>query len=1102
MKTITSSARFFLLAILLKGSGLLVTAAIPGPVSQAWAVRIDGPTNTYLQVSGMSVGPSGDVFLAGSVRRADYIHDVFVTRRSATGALVWQKVYEPAEGPSGNEQALGVVARGTNVYVTGAITTEIGTQDFLTLKYRDTGELEWAARWDGPGHSSDLATAVAVDAQGNVLVLGGSTGTNSSLDVVVLKYGPTGNLLWTYSYDSPEHGADRGVGLRLDAAGNTHVAGTSEQSSEQSSVFTLKVDPDGRELWTARETSTSVYGVTALSLALDAAGNVVTVGNERFYVATWKYDANGNRQWTARYRAEDPASMYAVDVRFDPSGNIIAAANLYGSGVNDAVLIKYAADGRQLWATRIADPTGTAHLNTLDVDGEGSSYLTVSPNSDVITVKVSPDGAQLWRETYNSRENFSDYGEFLKVTPSGDVFVAGRSTFFTEAFVSLVKYTQQPGAGVATATVTPALQVVDPGSDVLFTAVMFGPEPSQLQWRMNGRPIAGATHATLTLSNVQAFQRGDYSVSVSSLAGATISPEARLSVRTPPEVAIAPTETVAYIGSDAAFASVAGNDFATLQWRHNGINIPGASNEIFRIETLNAADSGAYDVVVSTLGGTITSSAAGLRISDAVRLVGTTPHRSSYSTWEYAPQLRVMPTGQFLIAARSNHLLGASIVLHKHAADGGLLWTTSYETNEFTNAEPARVSLDGAGNIYVTGLSRQPYINAALAVLKYDADGQLLWSRILAGTNVWGSLHAFAVAPQGHSAIAVRGVSETKVIRYNSPGDVEWSFVEPSSTDNGTIALAVDASGNTYLGTTIRVGGDYEIRLRKFDATGATLWTRPYAEGHYNWLSALAIDAAGHLIVAGTGELDGIPDSRMFVQKYSPGGQKLWETRTGSSWSELSYIPALAVGPGDEITVLTMSDDDYALGEQSGVTRIGADGQLKYRIAEPQVLLSNQAQLALDDFGNAYVTGYGSRVALGADAVTAKYDADGNRHWLVYHDEPVASWQYGLAVGADAAGDIRVLATRGTSSDSSAEYSVLHYRQRDPASKLRLQLIPDAAGTFHLSTPADEPFQIEASADLQNWSVLAAGEMQSLLQPGATTFSAWPQRFFRLVRSE
>ena len=1093
--------------VVLSALQLSATPPVSGPVSQAWAVRIQAPTNSYLQGGGTTdVSPSGDAFVARYVRRTDSTFDIVISRRSPGGILLWERQYEPPDGSSSDERVFGIVAHGTNVYLTGSITgpTDNGHPDFLTLKYRDTGELEWAARFNGPGQYNDSAHDVTVDAQGNVLVLGESIGLARSSDILVVKYGPAGNLLWTYSYDSPDHRLERGIGIRLDPAGNIYVAGTSGESTEGASAIAFKLDPDGHELWTAHETSGSIYGIVARTMDLDAAGNLAISGSERSHALTWKYDANGNRQWMVRYRAEESAAMYPHSVRFDTSGNLIAAANHYGSGINDSVLIKYAAtDGRQLWATRFSDPGGPAHLNALAVDGEGNSYLTTTPNLDVITVKVNPSGAQLWTTTFNSQGFFYDYGEFLEVLASGDIFVAGRSTYFSDSYISLIKYNQQPVSGIATAVVTPAVLVVDPGSNVVFTAEATGPQPTAYQWRKNGRSIPGATHPTLALFDVQPSDRGDYSVIVFNAAGATVSPESRLSVRTPPQVTVVPDDTDAYEGTDVAFiATVAGNDFATLQWRHNGTNIPGATNEVLRLLNVNAGASGTYDIVVSTIGGITTSSTAGLRFSGAVKLIGTTPHRSAPSTWDYAPQLRVLPSGEFLIAARSNHLDGSTIVLTKHAAHGEPIWATAFESNEFTNAEPSRMARDGAGNIYVTGLSRQPYLPAAVAVLKFAPDGLLLWSRILTGTNLWNSLPAFSVDPSGRSTVAVLGTGETKVVRFNSAGDLVWSFIDPLSADNDTMALAVDVSGSAYLGTTIRVnqGADNEVRLRKLDANGTTEWVRPYADGHYNRLGALAIDSNGQLIVAGTGELADTPDSWMFVQKYSSAGDKLWETRTGSSWSEITYIVAMATGPGDEITVMTKSDDDYERGELTGVTRIASDGHLKFRVADPQILVFTPSQLGLDDFGNAYVTGWGSGPGTGVDVVTAKYDSSGNRHWLVYFPGPLWSWQYGLAVGVDAMGDIRVLGVTDTGSDLEADFNVIHYQQWDPESKFRVRIISDTGGTFHLGVPAGETFRIEASPDLRSWRVLSEEEAQQLLQPGATAFSA-AQQFYRLALS-
>ena len=50
------------------------------------------------------------------------------------------------------------------------------------------------------------------------------------------------------------------------------------------------------------------------------------------------------------------------------------------------------------------------------------------------------------------------------------------------------------------------------------------------QWRFNSRPIPGATAASLTLSNVQLEQAGDYSVEVRNQFGTVVTPDARLTV--------------------------------------------------------------------------------------------------------------------------------------------------------------------------------------------------------------------------------------------------------------------------------------------------------------------------------------------------------------------------------------------------------------------------------------------------------------------------------------------------------------------------------------------------------------------------------------------
>jgi beta-glucanase (GH16 family) len=71
------------------------------------------------------------------------------------------------------------------------------------------------------------------------------------------------------------------------------------------------------------------------------------------------------------------------------------------------------------------------------------------------------------------------------------------------------------------------------GQDVTWTAVAAGTAPFAYQWRKNGVEIAGATGSTLTLTNIQAADAGDYDVVIMNVAGTTTSNGATLGVSAP-----------------------------------------------------------------------------------------------------------------------------------------------------------------------------------------------------------------------------------------------------------------------------------------------------------------------------------------------------------------------------------------------------------------------------------------------------------------------------------------------------------------------------------------------------------------------------------------
>ena len=96
----------------------------------------------------------------------------------------------------------------------------------------------------------------------------------------------------------------------------------------------------------------------------------------------------------------------------------------------------------------------------------------------------------------------------------------------------LITITNTSGASPPTLTTQPQSRAVTNGGSASFTVVATG-SPTY-QWRFNGTPLAGATAASLVLTNVSPSQAGDYTVLLSNSVSTTVSAIARLTVLFPP----------------------------------------------------------------------------------------------------------------------------------------------------------------------------------------------------------------------------------------------------------------------------------------------------------------------------------------------------------------------------------------------------------------------------------------------------------------------------------------------------------------------------------------------------------------------------------------
>ena len=153
------------------------------------------------------------------------------------------------------------------------------------------------------------------------------------------------------------------------------------------------------------------------------------------------------------------------------------------------------------------------------------------------------------------------------------------------------------------------------GGGASFTVVASGDPTLLYQWAFNGAPLANATNATLTLTNLQASQAGLYSVVVSNPFGTATSTNAALTVKVAPFVATQPQSLTVVQGSNATFSVTAGGDGPfTYQWFYSGVLVTGATNATLTLTGVVTNQAGNYYVTITSPYGSVASSNALLTV--------------------------------------------------------------------------------------------------------------------------------------------------------------------------------------------------------------------------------------------------------------------------------------------------------------------------------------------------------------------------------------------------------------------------------------------------------------------------------------------------------
>lgn len=272
----------------------------------------------------------------------------------------------------------------------------------------------------------------------------------------------------------------------------------------------------------------------------------------------------------------------------------------------------------------------------------------------------------------------------------------------------------------------------------------------------------------------------------------------------------------------------------------------------------------------------------------------------------------------------------------KYNSNGDYIWAKGLG-GTYSNNYALCIAVDSTGNVYITGeiqgsadfdpgtgtANLSSIGNEDIFFAKYDNNGNYLWAKVIGSNSIdkgseivvdnTGNCYVTGVfmntvdfdTDTGIANLISIGGWDIYFAKYDTYGNYVWANSIGSIGDDFGACIAIDNTGNCYIGGYINNSADFDpgtgianltsagSYFAKYDNNGNYLWAKGLGSGYCNYL---VVDIFGNLYISGifqgTADFDPGPGivnltsaglGDFYFAKYATGGTYLWANSIGSS---------------------------------------------------------------------------------------------------------------------------------------------------------------------------------------------------------------------------